>query len=160
MLCCCDYLSMSSCIGKSGSDGCFWYCNSFVINLCGTYNSLKLICSYVTCHVSNHSVILPMALWSKLRDFCKIANWFDYWIECHRQMRFHGIGDRFPMIFSFSHAKVLPCFQQLSLVNSLWPSDAIWQHRSVSTLAQVMACCLPPPSHYLNQCWLFISELL
>ena len=46
-------------------------------------------------------------------------------------------------------------------VNSLWPSDAIWQHRSGSTLAQVMAFCLTAPSHYLNQCcWLIISEVL
>ena len=44
--------------------------------------------------------------------------------------------------------------------NSLWPSDAIWRHRSMSTLAQVMACCLTSPSHYLNQCWLMISEVL
>ena len=43
--------------------------------------------------------------------------------------------------------------------NSLWPSDAIWRSRSVSTLAQVMACCLTAPSHYLNQCWLIISEV-
>ena len=28
-----------------------------------------------------------------------------------------------------------------------------------STLAQVMACCLMAPSHYLNQCWLTISEV-
>ena len=35
--------------------------------------------------------------------------------------------------------------------NSLWPSDAMWRHKSGSTLAQVMA-----PSHYLNQCWLII----
>ena len=42
---------------------------------------------------------------------------------------------------------------------SLWPSDAIWRHRSGSTLAQVMACCLMAPSHYLNQCWLVISEI-
>ena len=28
------------------------------------------------------------------------------------------------------------------------------------TLAQVMAWCLTTPSHYLNQCWLFISEAL
>ena len=41
--------------------------------------------------------------------------------------------------------------------NSLWPSDAIWRHRSWSTLAQIMACSLMAPSHYLNQCWLFIS---
>ena len=31
---------------------------------------------------------------------------------------------------------------------------------SESTLAQVMACCLTAPSHYLNQCWLIISEAL
>ena len=43
--------------------------------------------------------------------------------------------------------------------NSLWSNDAIWRHRSVSTLAQVMACCLTAPSHYLNQCWLIISKI-
>ena len=42
---------------------------------------------------------------------------------------------------------------------SLWPSDAIWRQRSGSTLAQVMACCLTAPSHYLNQCWLIISKI-
>ena len=43
--------------------------------------------------------------------------------------------------------------------NSLWPNDAIWRHRSGSTLAQVMACCLTAPSHYLNQCWLITSKI-
>ena len=38
------------------------------------------------------------------------------------------------------------------MINSLWPSDAIWWHRSGSAPAQVMACCLMAPSHYLNQC--------
>ena len=38
-----------------------------------------------------------------------------------------------------------------------WLSDAIWRHRSGSTLAQVMACCLSAPSSYLNQCWLIIK---
>ena len=42
---------------------------------------------------------------------------------------------------------------------SLWPSDAIWRHRSGSTLAQVMACCLTAPSHYLNQYWLIIRKV-
>ena len=37
-------------------------------------------------------------------------------------------------------------------INSLWPGDTIWRHRSGSTLAQVMACCLMAPSHCLNQC--------
>ena len=39
-------------------------------------------------------------------------------------------------------------------VNSLRPSDAVWRQWSWTTLAQVMACCLTAPSHYLNQCWL------
>ena len=46
-----------------------------------------------------------------------------------------------------------------SLINSLWPSDAILR-RTGSTLVQVMACCLTAPSHYLNQCWLIIREIL
>ena len=37
-------------------------------------------------------------------------------------------------------------------VNSLWPNDDIWWHRSGSTLAKVMACCLKAWSHYLGQC--------
>ena len=45
-------------------------------------------------------------------------------------------------------------------LNSLGPSDSIWCWRSGSTLAQVMACCLTAPSHYLNQCWLIISKVL
>ena len=31
--------------------------------------------------------------------------------------------------------------------------------RSGSTLAQVMACCLTAPSHYLNQSWFIISKV-
>ena len=37
-------------------------------------------------------------------------------------------------------------------VNSLWPGDAKWSHITGSTLAQVIACYLMTPSHYLNQC--------
>ena len=33
------------------------------------------------------------------------------------------------------------------------------EQRSESTLSQVMACCLTTPSHYLNQCWLIVSEI-
>ena len=48
----------------------------------------------------------------------------------------------------------------IKLTNSLWPSYAMWQHKSVSTMAQTMACCLKTPTHYLNQCWLLINEVL
>ena len=49
---------------------------------------------------------------------------------------------------------------QLCWVNSLRPSDVIRRQGTESTLAQVMACCLMAPSHYLNQCWLIISKVL
>ena len=45
------------------------------------------------------------------------------------------------------------------LFNLLRPKYAIWRHRTGSTLAQVMACCLAAPSHYLNQCWLIVSKV-
>ena len=55
-------------------------------------------------------------------------------------------------------AILCPGFQVLHVLNTQWPSDTIWRHRSGSTLAQVMACCLTTPSHCLNQCWLIIHE--
>ena len=45
-------------------------------------------------------------------------------------------------------------------LNSLGPSDSMWRWRSWSTLVQLMSCCLTAPSHYLNQCWLIISQVM
>ena len=45
-------------------------------------------------------------------------------------------------------------------LNSLGPSDTIWQHRSGSTLAQVMACWMMAPSHYLKPWGLLIREVM
>ena len=42
-------------------------------------------------------------------------------------------------------------------INSMRLCDTIWQHKSGSTLAQVMACCMTALSHYLSQCWILIS---
>ena len=33
-------------------------------------------------------------------------------------------------------------------------------HRRGSTLAQVMACCMKAPNHYMNWCWFFADEVL
>ena len=38
--------------------------------------------------------------------------------------------------------------------------ETAYGHRFESTLAQVMACCLMAPSHYLNQCCRFINWTL
>ena len=47
----------------------------------------------------------------------------------------------------------------LRTCSSFQLSDVIWWHRSGTTLAQVMACCLTAPSLYLNQCWLIFSKV-
>ena len=44
-------------------------------------------------------------------------------------------------------------------VNSLWPSDAIWRHRTWSPLFQLYDL-LTVPSHYPNHCWLTTSKVL
>ena len=36
------------------------------------------------------------------------------------------------------------------LVNTLWPSDSAWRHKTRSTVVQVMACYLMAPSHNLS----------
>ena len=41
--------------------------------------------------------------------------------------------------------------------NSLMPSDAIWRQGYWTSLAQVMACRLTAPIHYLKQCWLIVN---
>ena len=47
----------------------------------------------------------------------------------------------------------------MTIVNSVWTSDAISSYRFSSTLAQVMTCCLTVQNHYLTQYWL-IGEVL
>ena len=52
------------------------------------------------------------------------------------------------------------CCHMVSLgPNELTHCDlmTVWGYRFLSTLTQVMACCLTATSHYLNQCWLTIT---
>ena len=48
---------------------------------------------------------------------------------------------------------------KLDIILTVWPSDAIWRHRSAQTLAQVIGCCLTAPNDYLNLCLLIINEI-
>ena len=82
------------------------------------------------------------------RDYIKKSSWIKAWISNYIHVQQRDL---------ITHP--CPNFSS-SLVNSLRLSDAIWWERSGSTLAQVMACCLMAPSHYLNQCWLIIKEVL
>ena len=70
------------------------------------------------------------------------------------------IGSSVICIWSRCHLQGAIVTASVYLFNSLRPGDAIWQHRTGSTLAQVMACCLTAPSHYLNQYWLIINWIL
>ena len=47
-------------------------------------------------------------------------------------------------------------FQQCLHVSTLWPNDGDLDQ----PLAQIMACCLTAPSHYLNQGWFFMIGVL
>ena len=67
----------------------------------------------------------------------------------------HGPNVRCPkkaIKLSHSLTRLLWC----QCVKSLWPTDTIIPHRSGSTLAQVMDCCMMTPNHYLNWYWLQI----
>ena len=44
-------------------------------------------------------------------------------------------------------------------INSLRPSDLIWQQRPGSTLAQAMVCCLTASNNYLNYSWPLIGSV-
>ena len=62
-------------------------------------------------------------------------------------------------LVTYHYISMKPSLARWTLINSLEPSNAIWRQRSGSPLAQVMACCLTAPSHFLNQCWLIISKV-
>ena len=73
---------------------------------------------------------------------------------------FGQVASRLPVCFM----GVSGCRVEVDVSSSsgclLWHNDAIWWHRSGSISVQVMVCCLTAPSHYMNQCWLIISEIL
>ena len=48
----------------------------------------------------------------------------------------------------------------MSMVFTLWLSEAIWHQRTWSALAQIRACCQAVPTHYLNRCWIAINRIL
>ena len=47
----------------------------------------------------------------------------------------------------------------IKLINSLWPAGTIWQCKSHSTLAQVVACHQTSPSHFEDYCHIFQGSM-
>ena len=99
------------------------------------------------------SVRLGLLFWEKL-GWCvdkMAARCF-----CEKMIFRHKRG----LVFAVSHVKFYHRNHVDYDINPLRPSDAIWRQWFWTTLAQVMACCLTAPSHYLNQCWLIIRGVL
>ena len=134
----------------------YWVCSCVVYVYYGMYDIswwilLELLSWYHTIHVKyqvDKIYVYPTFKWVALKtngiEFSRLpgqdaSSW--YMIICSKSSL-------------WIHA------QTHWFINSLWPNDAIWRHSSVSTLAQVLACCLMAPSHYLNQCWLIFSKVL
>ena len=88
-----------------------------------------------------------------LNQWCLIVIWtlgIKLLCNCNR------ISDCFIEKNAFHHAVKM-------LAISSWPQwscGTIWCHKFLSTLAQVMACCLVILKHYVNPCWFIISRVL
>ena len=61
-------------------------------------------------------------------------------------------------LFWYSWRKLSMLLWNLTVL--LWPSDAIWRHRSVSALVQVMVWCHKVTSHYMDQNWLDLVQVM
>ena len=90
----------------------------------------------------HHAAVLTRYMYMKIDGFISL---FDSLPPCNRYEFWARLGE----LMSASH-----------LLNTLWPSDATWRQEPMSTLVQIMVCCLMTPSHYLHQFWLLISEVL
>ena len=119
----------------------------------------------ITCH--NKSTLVQAMAWCCQATSYYLSQWWSrslsYSISRLQWVKILDFGTNLqnkiytikPENFSLRLWKI----QLTEQINSLWPSDARWRQRFGSTLAQVMDCCLTAPTHYLNQCWLIISEV-
>ena len=122
------------------------------ISVCVSFLDEHMGCIYFSQFKNNDSKILNPCVKYLIRFSTLFVLWsygsiilipVNLW--SHYQLKFHSSG--------------MFIFHAILIINSLWPNDAIWRQRFRSILAQVMACCLMAPSHYLNQYWL-ISRVL
>ena len=91
--------------------------------------------------------------WEGILSITYILFW---WVKCKYNSNpdeFRNIYGQYHTISLISeyHFHIQLQILLLNVINSLGPSDAILWHKTGTRLAQVMACCLTAPSHYLNQ---------
>ena len=105
----------------------------------------KLVCGYLRASVTSSTILNTLLLWCYC-DGCIH--------DCGRGSLGQDASVSMTDMIKLQGCWICIHWVTVKNLNSLRPSDAIWRHTSGSTLAQVMACCLTAPSHYLNQCWL------
>ena len=119
----------------------------------------------------DHSLVWEFTLHPHLSWWCyDMESLSSFVISCEIHWSLLDSINKGPMIrrFEYSFEQALPNNQVYTdsresvtmFLNLLWQSDAIWWHRSGSTLALVMVWSLGASNHYLNQYWLLISEFL
>ena len=119
---------------------------------------------HLKCHQWNEShlflasmcwipILKPCILYSTTQK-CSDLQWYR---GCHK-LHCNEIY-LYLLMFNLRYKVLVDIYQWCSFCYSLWPNDTIWWQRSGSTLAQVMACFLMAPSHFLNQCWFTISKV-
>ena len=153
---------------------------SYHIRICGLFgatSSVEITMKWVgRCtlgYTSKRDVFVrskPKVIWKKKRNREKPLSRLDELHAPHfNKFSAFGVYKKFLFKYTFSWHKFVRNVQtypplmiicsNLDYFNSLWPSYAIWWHRTGATLPQAMACSPAAPSHYLNQCWLIISNV-
>ena len=127
------YLTTNKCLGMHFTCICFTHPH---------WSSWKFLSSE---HLRTLTIAgIPEKQWIIIRFIKACAHAYWNYINCQIPVKFRPTMENL--------------MNTVKLINSLWPSDTIWRYKSRSIKAQVMACCLTAPSHYLNQCWLIISK--
>ena len=119
-------------------------------------NELAITIHLIAPQLSGHCDVISNQLWCHQQDVNQASEtWPSRSVKVVVFIIIYGfVMSRFPRCFLLQH-----CNTWLYSLKSLWPSDAIWRHRSGSSLAQVIACCLMAPSRYLKQYWVTIKSL-
>ena len=102
----------------------FLWCPTIYGHFCGIIGSVKL--SFFNYLISCFS--------DGLRNRKYLFDWRGSWWQTSKLRQF--VTPVTVKLFSFS------IMNMLASLTSMWPSAAIWQHRSGSIFAQVMACCV------------------
>ena len=104
----------------------------------------KKVRTFVHC---GDMVSLTLVNISCCKDLFPIVESSQYWFDINMAKMLilcidNHYEDFFRMMTIISNPRCI-----VSAVNSFWPVDAIWWHRTGTTLVQVMAWCQMPPSH-------------